>query len=242
MSYQYYDTFISSKNKAIPCCNKQSCNLCSGKQVVQVQQDDINLIDKLIKNKLQSRFEDIKQNLKIKTLEQFLDYHQRKYSYQMIFQFNCQTKDEHGQIKIFSFKLKNDGRIDWPNQTYFKCISPKEFQDIKSYVKPLQAGAEDIQQISFEIPFIKEEQYITRWRLCCNRIDEEIQFGPTIEIPIQLEKQSESYEQCNLQTLEDLKNSVNFINFNSSDEILQQNKHKKLDINELFNLLFNKQQ
>lgn len=34
MSFKYYEAFVSSKNKSIPCCNSLNCKLCLGKYYV----------------------------------------------------------------------------------------------------------------------------------------------------------------------------------------------------------------
>ncbi|CAD8198556.1 unnamed protein product [Paramecium pentaurelia] len=238
MSFKYYEAFVSSKNKSIPCCNSLNCNLCLGKYYIQVQNEDINLMDILIQDKLQSRMKEIQTKLKINTIDQFLDYHQRKYNYQLIYLFENHTKGKPEQQININLKYKNNGTIDWSNETYFKCIHPEEFKGIISQVTPLQSGAEETTEISFKIPLIKQGEYLTKWRLCCKRNQEEIQFGPTIEIPCTIEESIETFNYLVLQQLKNMEQSViESLDFSKAPKILEDNKDQKLDINYLFLLL-----
>ncbi|CAD8208086.1 unnamed protein product [Paramecium octaurelia] len=242
MSYKYYEAFVSSKNKSIPCCNSINCNLCQGKYYVQVQQDDINLIDRLIQDKLQSRMAEIQSNIRVNTIDQFLDYHQRKYNYQLIYLFENLTKGKPEYPINFNFRYKNNGTIDWPNDTYFKCLEPGKFKDLISYVTPLPSGAEATSEISFKMPLLKQGEYKTKWRLCCKRNQEEVFFGPTIEIPCTIE---ESIADANLLLLEELQNKgpswTAILDFNKAAMILQETKDQKLTMDQLYNLLLKEQ-
>ncbi|CAK61409.1 unnamed protein product (macronuclear) [Paramecium tetraurelia] len=242
MSYKYYEAFVSSKSKSIPCCNSLNCNLCLGKYYVQIQQDDINLIDRLIQDKLQSRMAEIQSNIRINTIDQFLDYHQRKYNYQLIYLFENLTKGKPGSQINFNFRYKNNGTIDWPKDTYFKCMEPGEFKELISQVTPLPSGAEATSEISFKIPLIAQGEYKTWWRLCCKRNQEEVLFGPTIEIPCIVE---ESIDAANYLLLKELQNKgpswTDPLDFNKAPMVLKEAKDQKLDMDQLYILLLKEQ-